>query len=200
MALLPVFSSPILTGGGWPRVTDTMAPLLRDQAAAAVTEALSPVARTGQTQPRSFTPATLTPAQQRQIEQLKQIDQNVRAHEQAHIVAGRDLIRGGPSFTYTYGPDGKTYAIAGEVSIDTSRERQPRDNISKGQRIQAAALAPRDPSPQDYRTASIGEQMETQARIELARQQEQDAGTGRLEVGQAYAPKVFTTARINDYA
>ncbi len=38
-------------------------------------------------------------------------------------------------------------------------------------RIQAAALAPRDPSSQDYRVASIGTQLEAQGRIDLAQQQ-----------------------------
>lgn len=114
-------------------------------------------------------PAALTPEQQRQVAQLRQIDREVRAHEQAHLSAGRGVVTSGANFTYAYGPDGKRYAVGGEVGIDTSPERKPEANIDKGIRIQAAALAPKDPSPQDYRVASIGGQLEARGRTDLAR-------------------------------
>jgi hypothetical protein len=79
-------------------------------------------------------------------------------------------VTSGASFSYTYGPDGKAYAVAGEVGIDTAPERQPAANIDKGRAIQAAALAPRDPSPQDFRVASVGGQLESQGRSDLADQ------------------------------
>ncbi len=116
-------------------------------------------------------PKQLTPEQQRAIRELQQIDRTVRAHEQAHLSAGRGVITSAANFTYTYGPDDKQYAVAGEVGIDTSPEDKPQDNIDKGQLIQAAALAPRDPSPQDYSVASIGSQLEAQGRSDLMRQQ-----------------------------
>lgn len=116
----------------------------------------------------------LTPEQQRQVEELKQIDSKVHQHEQAHLAAGRDLITSGPNYTYTYGPDGKRYATGGEVGIDTAAEKQPEANIDKGQRIQTAALAPSEPSPQDYRVASLGSQLETQGHSELVRQQQEE--------------------------
>jgi len=115
-------------------------------------------------------PRELSVAEQRQVRELQQIDRNVRAHEQAHISAGRGVVTGGPNYTFTYGPDGRAYATAGEVGIDTSPERKPEENIDKGQRIQAAALAPRDPSPQDYRVAAAGGQLEAQGRQDLQRQ------------------------------
>ena len=117
----------------------------------------------------------LTPEQQRLVEELKRIDQNVRAHEQAHMAAGRGVVTSGANYTYTYGPDGKQYAVGGEVGIDTSAERKPEANIDKGIRIQAAALAPRDPSPQDYRVAAIGSRLETQGRVDLRQQEVQQA-------------------------
>lgn len=118
-------------------------------------------------------PQSLSPAEQRRVEELKRIDADVRAHEQAHIAAGQNLITSGPNYTYTYGPDGKQYAIGGEVGIDTSPEKKPEDNIDKGERIQAAALAPRDPSPQDYRVAAVGSQLEAQGRSDLAAERAQ---------------------------
>ena len=116
----------------------------------------------------------LTPQQQQQVDELAQIDRQVHQHEQAHISAGGDLITGGPNYSYTYGPDGKQYATGGEVGIDTAAEKKPEANIAKGQHIQAAALAPADPSPQDYQVASIGNQLEAQGRGDLIRQQQQE--------------------------
>lgn len=116
----------------------------------------------------------LSPAEQRQIRELQQIDRTVREHEQAHLSAGRGVVTSGANFTYTYGPDGRQYAIAGEVGIDTSPERKPEENIDKGIRIQEAALAPRDPSPQDYQVAAVGSRLEGQGRGDLVRQQQEE--------------------------
>jgi hypothetical protein len=115
----------------------------------------------------------LSPEQQREVARLKEIDRHVRAHEAAHMAAGGGLVTGGATYTYAYGPDGKAYAVAGEVGIDTSHEAEPEANISKGQRIQAAALAPADPSPQDYRVASAGAQLTAQGYAELAAERSQ---------------------------
>jgi hypothetical protein len=87
--------------------------------------------------------------------------------------AGSGLVTNAASYTYTYGPDGKQYAVGGEVGIDTSAESKPEANIAKGRQIQAAALAPGDPSAQDYRVASIGAQLELQGHSELSEQQAQ---------------------------
>lgn len=119
-------------------------------------------------------PKELTPEQQRQVQELRQIDQRVRAHEQAHISAGHGVVTSGANFSYTYGPDGRQYAIAGEVGIDTSAEDKPEANIDKGQRIQAAALAPRDPSSQDRSVAAIGARLEDRGYADLALQRQQE--------------------------
>lgn len=117
----------------------------------------------------------LTPAEQRRVAELKRIDAEVRAHEQAHVNVGRELITSGPNYTYTYGPDGKQYAISGEVSIDTSPEPHAQANIDKGQRIQDTALAPTDPSPQDRSVAATGRRLEAQGRSDL-REERQSVG------------------------
>ena len=105
------------------------------------------------------------------VDRLKQVDRQVRDHEAAHLHAGAGVVTSGANFSYTYGPDGKQYAVAGEVGIDTSRETRPRDNIDKGRRIQAAALAPADPSSQDYRVAAIGGQLVTEGQRALVTEQ-----------------------------
>ena len=118
---------------------------------------------------------SLTPEQQRQVDQLKQTDREVRAHEQAHLAVGADLVRGGASYTYEIGPDDNRYAVAGEVSIDTSPGRTPEDTIPKAQHIRATALAPAEPSPQDHSVAAQASRMENEARLEVAVKQRETA-------------------------
>lgn len=125
----------------------------------------------------------LSAEEQRQLDRLQRVDREVRAHEQAHVAAGQGVVTSGASFSYTYGPDGKAYATAGEVGVDTSAEKDPQANIDKGIRIQAAALAPKDPSPQDYKVAAIGSQLEAQGRADLA--QERSGQGEQSEPGKA---------------
>ncbi|MDP2809348.1 MAG: putative metalloprotease CJM1_0395 family protein [Rhodocyclaceae bacterium] len=124
---------------------------------------------------RRYAPPPLSDAENRQVRELKQIDRTVREHEAAHLRAGNGVVTSGANFTYTYGPDGKQYAVGGEVSIDTSPEKEPEDNIDKGERIQVAALAPKDPSSQDYSVAAIGSQLEARGQSDLAIQQREEA-------------------------
>ncbi len=108
--------------------------------------------------------------QQKQIDELKKIDRNVHAHEQAHLAAAGGLAISGASFSYRMGPDGKQYAVGGEVSIDVSPGRTPQETINKAEKIQAAALAPADPSAQDRAVASSAVQMKQQAQLELTQE------------------------------
>lgn len=111
---------------------------------------------------------TLTEEEQKQVDELKARDAEVKAHEQAHIAAGGSYVRGGASYDYQTGPDGKKYAVGGEVSIDTSPvEGDPQATIYKAQVILKAALAPAEPSGQDKSVASQARQMMASARKEL---------------------------------
>lgn len=105
------------------------------------------------------------------VSQLKARDREVRAHEQAHLsVAGQYAT--GLSYTYQSGPDGKRYAIGGEVGIDTSPVAgDPAATIQKMMVVQSAAMAPAQPSAQDYRVASSARQVMAEARSELSAQQ-----------------------------
>lgn len=157
------------------------ATLPRSEAGAATakpaTETSAPAAEPATTPTTAVAKAgkqVLTSEQQQQVRELQRIDQNVRAHEQAHLSAGQGVVTSGASFTYTYGPDNKQYAVAGEVGIDTSAEREPQANIDKGLRIQAAALAPRDPSPQDYQVAAVGSRLVGQGQSDLVVQRQQE--------------------------
>lgn len=102
------------------------------------------------------------------IDQLKARDLEVRQHEQAHMAAAGGLATSGASYTYQRGPNGVDYAIGGEVNIDTSPGATPEETIERARAIQTAALAPAEPSGPDRAVASQAQQMEMQARAEVA--------------------------------
>ena len=115
-------------------------------------------------------------AEARQIAQLQQIDQQVRRHEQAHLAAGGNLVLGAPTFQYVVGPNGRRYAVGGEVRIDTSPvEGDPEATLLKAQQIRRAALAPSNPSTQDRSVAAKASSLESQARQELLREKQTGA-------------------------
>ena len=120
----------------------------------------------------------LSPEARRKVTELKRTDQEVRAHEAAHMAAGGSLVRGGASYGTERGPDGKLYAVSGEVSLDASPARTPEATLAKAQRVRAAALAPADPSAQDRAVAAQASAMAAEAAAELARQRM----GGRLDV------------------
>jgi len=108
----------------------------------------------------------------RQVRELSARDREVRAHEAAHAAVGGRYVTGGPSFTYQRGPNGRFYAIGGEVSIDVSAvPANPQATLDKAETVRRAALAPAQPSPQDLRVAASATQLASRARVEIAIQQ-----------------------------
>lgn len=110
-------------------------------------------------------------AESRELRQLQERDREVRAHEQAHKAAGGRYIISGASFQYEQGPDGRNYAVGGEVSIDTAPvSGDPQATLAKMETVRRAALAPADPSPQDRAVASQAAQEAAKARQEIAQE------------------------------
>ncbi|SEN22129.1 SprA-related family protein [Duganella sp. CF517] len=118
---------------------------------------------------------TLTPEALKLIDELKARDAEVRQHEQAHMAAAGGLALSGASYTYQRGPNGVNYATGGEVRIDTASGATPEETIARAATIRAAALAPAGPSGADRAVAAQAQQMETEARAELAQRQSQEA-------------------------
>ncbi len=116
------------------------------------------------------------------LKELQATDSAVRAHEAAHLAAGGGVVTGGANFSYERGSDGKMYAVAGEVPIDSGEASTPEATIQKARQIVAAAMAPADPSPQDYRVAASAMVMEIQARTEQMRQEQ-----AKISGNQTYA-------------
>ena len=150
-------------------------------------------------QPESDRPATVdaagrpvpTPAQeqliQQQIGELSSRDREVRAHEQAHSSVGGSYA-GGPTYSFKRGPDGRAYAVGGEVSIDVSAiANDPAATLRKMEQVQRAALAPAEPSGQDRQVAAQAQVLAAQARIELAAQRDAAASAIAERKAQAQA-------------
>jgi hypothetical protein len=122
-------------------------------------------------------------AQQRAaVAQLSATDRHVRAHEMAHLTVAGPYAIGGPSYTFTIGPDGQMYATGGDVQMDAAPDpSDPKKTIEKARVIEAAANAPADPSSQDRRVAAMAAQMEQTAERQVQQQQEdrqQDSSSG----------------------
>src|SRR4051812_11512474 len=102
------------------------------------------------------------------LARLRTRDQEVRLHEEAHRAAAGPYA-GAPSYQYATGPDGRRYAIGGEVSIDASPvQGNPRATAEKMRIIVRAALAPAQPSAQDRAVAAQAEAVLAIAQAEQA--------------------------------
>jgi hypothetical protein len=140
----------------------------------------------------------------REVRELRERDEEVRTHERAHTAAG-GAYAGAPTYRYETGPDGRRYAVSGEVSIDTSEKPgDPRGSIAKLEKVVRAALAPASPSGQDQRVAASARAKIARLRAEVAEQQAmglqrpeetQDGGAAR-RAAEAYARPIENTLDV----
>ena len=154
-------------------------PLADEQSASAREEADKPADASANSDTSKSPEGEPSPQQQRseqlEIAKLVSRDQEVRTHEQAHAAVG-GRYAGAPSYTYERGPDGKRYAIGGEVGIDTGAvPNNPEATLSKMELVIRAALAPAEPSAQDRQVAAQAQVKMAEARVQLAQQQRTEA-------------------------
>lgn len=141
----------------------------------------------------------LSPEEQDQVQQLADRDREVRAHEQAHLSAAGPYATGGPNYTYQTGPDGRNYAIGGEVQIDTAPvDGDPEATIQKAQVVRAAALAPAEPSAQDRRVAAAATKMQQQATAELREAKSQKNESPAQSTSSSQTTEASRAYAIND--
>ncbi len=125
----------------------------------------------------------LTESEEREVQQLKQRDREVRAHEQAHATVGGSYASA-PSYEFSTGPDGKKYAVGGEVQIDASPVADnPKATIRKMDIVIRAALAPAEPSSQDQQVARQAQQTRAKAQAELSKSQDEESQNGGKTAG-----------------
>lgn len=111
-------------------------------------------------------------------------DREVRAHEQTHSAIG-GAYAGSPTYSYTNGPDGRQYAVSGEVSIDTSAvDNDPQATIEKAEVIIRAALSVSEPSSADRQVAAEAKSLALQARAELIIAEEEQGEAPLKQVEQ----------------
>lgn len=141
----------------------------------------APTASTRAEGARSATrPENLSPQEKQKLDELKKRDKEVRAHEQAHVAAAGGHALGGPRYTYQVGPDGKKYAVGGEVPLDASKVAgNPQATIQKAQAIRRAAMAPANPSAADKAIAAKAASMAAEARRELIKEKEREGDTAQ---------------------
>ncbi len=108
-------------------------------------------------------------ADQRELQLLRARDREVKAHELAHASVGGRYVTSGASFNYEKGPDGKMYAVSGEVKIDTAEvPGDPQATLNKALVVARAAMAPANPSAQDRRVAAQAAVLVQQARLAIS--------------------------------
>lgn len=129
-------------------------------------------AMAGQRQAAAQGTGGLTDAEAAEVTALSARDEEVRAHEEAHARVGGQYA-GSPSYSYTTGPDGRPYAVAGEVPIDVSPvPEDPAATVAKMEVVKAAALAPAEPSAADRQIAALADAQRLQAVVELMAQRQ----------------------------
>lgn len=131
----------------------------------------------------------------REIRQLETRDQEVRTHELAHAAVG-GAYAGSPTYEYETGPNGKKYAVGGEVQIDVSKEATPQETIEKMQTVRAAALAPAEPSTQDRKVAAEASQNIAEARIELMQDTAERRDATAASVSESFAERDESISRV----
>jgi hypothetical protein len=147
----------------------------------------------------------LSAEEEKQVRELEKRDREVKAHEAAHQAAAGGQARGGASYDYRSGPDGKQYAVGGHVDIDVSAvDGNPRATLAKAMTAQRAALAPADPSGQDRAVAAAAAQMAMQAQNELGGEapggEASAGGPERAASFRAYRRQPAAGAALSVYA
>jgi hypothetical protein len=147
-------------------------------------------------------PLELTPEEEAEVRQLRAADRAVRQHEQAHATAGGPYA-GPPKYEFEQGPDGRSYAVSGHVSIDVSPVAgNPGATIRKMETVIRAALAPSQPSPEDRAVAAQARQIRTQAQIEKREEQAEtrrEAQPGAAQPGDDETPPAERNRAIDAY-
>lgn len=135
--------------------------------------------------------ASMRREEQRLVQALVARDREVHAHESAHVAVGRQYVVSGPSYTYQQGPNGRHYAIGGEVQLDVSAEAEANATLNKAEIVRRAALAPVEPSAQDRLVAARATQLAAQARLAIAAEQR--------ELQQAHQPLSASSPAVQEF-
>jgi len=138
----------------------------------------------------------LSQEEEQLLQDLQARDTEVRAHELAHQSGG--AATGGASYTYQQGPDGKMYAIGGEVSISISSGSTHEETIANAQAVIASAMAPANPSGQDIAVASSARVMMMKAQQQLTLEQQSETEGKEVYKNEAQQDTSLETKEDSD--
>lgn len=121
-------------------------------------------------------PDELSDRDRAEVAELQARDGAVRREEQAHAAAAGALA--GPiQYDYRTGPDGRRYAVGGQVPIRDAVASSPEAAARAGGKLAAAAMSAQSPSAADYQAAADGyriaaeaNQIATENAVKLAQQ------------------------------
>jgi hypothetical protein len=132
------------------------------------------------------TPAKMTDAEKRELEELKETDREVRVNEMAHLAAAGELARGGIEYEYEMGPDGRNYVVDGKVNIVIPEGETPEESARLAKKARRAAMAAAKLSAEDIALAARASRavIEAQAKIAVEKMSGGD-GRNSLESGAA---------------
>ena len=115
---------------------------------------------------------TLSDKEKQQLQELKSRDIEVKKHEQTHQRVGSPYTSA-PSYEYETGPDGKKYAVAGSVNIDSSDADTPEKTAEKMRIIIKAAKAPAQPSSKDLSVAADASRRLNEANAKVQKEKQE---------------------------
>ena len=130
----------------------------------------------------------LSEEEQKQVEEMKKRDREVRTHEQAHVAAAAGLA-GAPVYEYQAGPDGKRYAVGGHVDVQTSGSSDPETALREAEAVKRAATAPAEPSSADRAAAASASADINRIKAEKASQKGDEPEKDLADQGELHSLK-----------
>ena len=82
----------------------------------------------------------------KEIYKLRLRHMEVRAQIQAHLASAGKYSTGGVKYEYEKGPDGRSYAIKGEVNISIPDGKTPEENLRIAIQVERAATSTSEPT------------------------------------------------------
>ena len=131
-----------------------------------------------------------------QTKELENIQREVIAHENAHKAAAGEF-GGAISYSYTEGPDGKSYITGGEVPIKLKEGSTPEETLRNMQKVQRAANAPADPSGQDRQVAVKAAALASKAQKEIIKEKSEESSESVTEVAKG-TPIINSVSREDE--
>ena len=116
-----------------------------------------------------------------ELRRLQARDARIRAKEMARLGAAGSLALSGARFRFEVGPDGRKYAVDGEVRVDTAHEGDPERNLEKARQLQVTALAGPNLLSTDPALSALARRLALMAYADLARRENLEELNGKAD-------------------